>query len=744
MMKVYSSCNWPLFPKRDWPPKLSKVFINLKLVKHQRLSKTRDEKLLASTMQYGAVEEIHNSVGYLQLDELFLTDEQVEKQRKMRRDPEFEPFCITSMNLMVHEKLNPPEKVASNHLSNEPLSDEWAQVSTHKQQEIPLRIQQNTPGIKILADGVPGVGKTTVSRKLCKDWAEGVVYLSNYNLVVFIPLRDETVGRATELWQLLPHGSKSLKQAVADELENNEGENVLLIFDGWDELPVEYQKVSLVRKIIEGKTLIECSVLVTSRPHASAELLRKEIPDRHVEISGLTKEQIKECIMEHFMGYKNIGKELISQVEMQKQLMSLCYIPLNLSIVLYVYKIMETLPRTLTEIYDIYIKNVLIRAADLVYLKDLDELPPEALQTYRAITKVAFNGFMDNTLEFSSQQLEVLECSHSESVRALGLMTAYKSYTPASGVVTKYQFTHLTMQEFLAAEELAQKPIEKQREFLWKYLSDGRFTVLLQFFAGRTKLKYLDDFFKIPCPTLDYVRFRMILRLAHETQTVQFFKSFAHTSAKNVLQVNCQRWRSYDMQVLVAFLSSLDWNRQKLNLSFLITRDYGEQSFKDFLHFVNTAMNDQSARIQETSRSSFTLTVVERTRANSVFCDPGITNTLAGLQFLSKVVVKRKSLNTVPGNSYNLILLAISSLPYLSSLVLESDYDISETDIAITSHTLYQLLSSRKTPFSLKMVCMKLDGISSITHYLLDSQCLLKELELIIGVLLILVISAVC
>ena len=138
---------------------------------------------------------------------------------------------------------------------------------------------------------------------------------------------------------------------------------------------MEYQKVSLVRKIIEGKTLIECSVLVTSRPHASAELLRKEIPDRHVEISGLTKEQIKECIMEHFMGYKNIGKELISQVEMQKQLMSLCYIPLNLSIVLYVYKIMETLPRTLTEIYDIYIKNVLIRAADLVYPKDLDELP---------------------------------------------------------------------------------------------------------------------------------------------------------------------------------------------------------------------------------------------------------------------------------------------------------------------------------------------------------------------------------
>ena len=119
---------------------------------------------------------------------------------------------------------------------------------------------------------------------------------------------------------------------------------------------------------------------------------------------------------------------------------------------------------------------------------------------------------------------------------------------------------------------------------------------------------------------------------------------------------------------------------------------------------------------------------------------------MAGLQFLSKLVVKRRSLNTIAGNSYNLILLATSSLPYLSSLVLESDYDISETDIAITSHTLYQLLSSRKAPFSLKMVCMKLDsnGISSITRYLLDSQCLLKELELIRCAIDSIVISAVC
>ena len=732
---VYSSSNWPLFAKGDWPPRLSKLYINLKLVKHQRLSKARDEKLLASAMQYGAVQEIHSSIGYLRLDEIFLQDEQMEKQEKMRRDPDFQPFGITSMNLMVHERLNPIREVASNNepIASEPLGDEGMQASIHKRQEVQLSCQQDAQSIKILADGVPGVGKTTLSRKLCKDWAEGIVYLSGYTLVLFIPLRDDSVGPATELWQLLPHGNKALKQAVADELEYNEGKNTLFIFDGWDELPVEYQKSSFIRKILEGKALIECSVLVTSRPHASTELIRKEIPDRHVEISGLTKEQIRECITERFRGDEDTGKELLSQIEIRRQLMSLCYIPLNLSIVLYVYKSMEILPHTLTEIYEIYIKNVLVRDADLIQLNDLDDLPSDALQTYHTIAKVAFDGLLQNTLEFSSKQLEALGCSHSDSLEALGLMTAYKSHTPSSGVVTKYQFTHLTIQEFLAAEALSREPPEKQEEFVWKYMSDGRFAVMLQFFAGRTKLKQLGGLFKIPCPALDHMRFRIILRLAHESQNVHFFKSFAQTSARNVLEVNCQSWRPYDMQIVASFLLSLDWSRQKLNLSFLITRDYGELSFRHFLHCVNTAMNKRPSQVHITARSNFTLTVAERTRADSVFCDPAIANALSDLQFLTKLVVKRRSSVTKPGNSYSLILSAVSSLPHLSSLELESEVDVSEDDITISSHSLTQLLSTRKTPFSLKMICMKVDnnGIASIAHYICDSKCFLKELHLI-------------
>lgn len=90
----------------------------------------------------------------------------------------------------------------------------------------------------------------------------------------------------------------------------------------------------------------------------------------------------------------------MEELEVRDDLMGICYIPINLAIVLIVYRVTGAIPRTLTETYDIYIKNMLIRLAELISLEDISELPSNIAQFYYAFFELAFNGTKHNTLFF--------------------------------------------------------------------------------------------------------------------------------------------------------------------------------------------------------------------------------------------------------------------------------------------------------------------------------------------------------
>ena len=233
--------------------------------------------------------------------------------------------------------------------------------------EIFLPTENSGQELKILMDGAPGVDKSTLSRKVCKDWASGQL-LQQYHLLLLLPLRQARIRTPKSIEDFIEADDPDLKQQVVQNIQKTSGEHVLLIVDGYDELSCEDRKLnSLFLNVIEGDQFPKCSVLVTSRPYASSRLQQLQSINRHVEVLGFTEEQIGHCIMVH----KNIPEkckiELVQTLRERQDIASLCYIPLNCAIVLYVYEKEQCiLPHTLTKLYEIFIRNAEKRQAGII------------------------------------------------------------------------------------------------------------------------------------------------------------------------------------------------------------------------------------------------------------------------------------------------------------------------------------------------------------------------------------------
>ena len=132
--------------------------------------------------------------------------------------------------------------------------------------------------------------------------------------------------------------------------------------DGYDELSYEDRtQNSLFLDIVRRNKFSKCSVLVTSRPYASDYLQQLHSVNRRVEVLGFTEEQIKHCIMENIPN-KAKATALVLSLKERQDIVSLCYIPLNCAIVLYVYvKEQCSLPCSLTKLYEIFILNAVKR-----------------------------------------------------------------------------------------------------------------------------------------------------------------------------------------------------------------------------------------------------------------------------------------------------------------------------------------------------------------------------------------------
>ena len=263
----------------------------------------------------------------------------------------------------------------------------------------------------ILVEGAPGVGKSTFAWKLCRKWGKGKL-LQQYHLVVLLRLRDKSVRTAKKISDLFRYHKRHIQQAAVEEIQDTGGKGVLLLFEGYDELPENLRKKSSVfLDVITGRELPEATVLITSRPWASEFLHRKCMDhiSQHIEILGFTKANIQSYLESTTASDTSLLADLKKYISCFPHINSLMCIPLNSAIVVEVYRNSRKddviVPKTMTELYSSLVRSLLLRhlldhpvhgKKRRWRIRSFSDLPQDVYQQLCELGRIAYEGILND------------------------------------------------------------------------------------------------------------------------------------------------------------------------------------------------------------------------------------------------------------------------------------------------------------------------------------------------------------
>ena len=317
----------------------------------------------------------------------------------------------------------------------------------------------------VLIEGAPGVGKSTLAWELCHKW-EDLDNVKQYKLVVLVSLRE--AQEATCLKDILPQ-YEDMDDVVTGI---GDGKGILLILDGFDELPREKrQSGSIFIDIIKGVELPNATVIVTSRPSVSADLMRlcKHNIDRHLKILGFTGNQIKKFVESEFSDSENRAA-FLQYINNNPIIKSMMYLPLYAVIVAGVFASTNSLQlKTMIQLYDAFTRSLIRRhlvhnklvADDYVMPQslqckdDINKLPSVVCDQFFKLVEVAYNGLKTEKYLFTDL---------GNDFDHLGMMKKVQSLEMSTGPTFAFSYLHLTFQEYLAALHILYMPADLSDE----------------------------------------------------------------------------------------------------------------------------------------------------------------------------------------------------------------------------------------------------------------------------------------
>ena len=380
-------------------------------------------------------------------------------------------------------------------------------------------------GSKILVEGRPGVGKTTLLRHIAKQWAEGE-YLQNFPLVVLVLLGHTPSSRITNLDNMLEYRSHGYPDtaSVARELGRTGGKGICFLLDALDEyLP---QEGDFIHRLIKGQTLPDAAMIVTSRPNASYDL--QQHFTRKIEVVGFLENQIQQYISELPPSSAVIISEYLKQ---HRNVERISYLPLHLAMVTYLalhsHRVSLLDLDTDTKIYHMFV-NLTFRQR----YKDVEDLGEIHNQAFSALSKIAFDATTRYDDDGASLRLHNLDPELWAKLESFSILTINRQHEGAEEGVT-VTFSHKTFQEFFAAYYLTTLPHDKQMEAMELSQRYARAPLMWRFFFGllrahpsETTTKLFETFAARMCTYSHLVR--EVLMCAYELKQTAIAEVFVH------------------------------------------------------------------------------------------------------------------------------------------------------------------------------------------------------------------------
>ena len=380
---------------------------------------------------------------------------------------------------IVREQVYHPLNVSIKTVSSSTNARLKPEIASYTKIIEPWSLSEEDYNITIVK-GEAGAGKSTISKNIAQQFfgltKREIIDMGRFDMIHFLECRSRSSNSLESLIRK-SYPKTCLKAGVGNIMECFGYLGHLMIVDGFDERNDYSMRV--IRDVLERiKTMPNCQLVFTTRPHAARELenlLSSEGLDfRTCEIMPITDEKQQ---VEFLSRYQEIMKEIIPYegtglIECFKglhfEVKNFFVFPINLLLFFHIYvnsdekefllQNVSDVPRKILHHYNLFIK----RKLEIEGIRNAQQLVDDVLEI---IFDFSFKSIAEDKITILSDDMDELLSKTSNVLREYGALSDVDSRQILSIVFTSttspnpdseqcFQFFHKSIQEIFASKAL--------------------------------------------------------------------------------------------------------------------------------------------------------------------------------------------------------------------------------------------------------------------------------------------------